>query len=104
MGNQATLSETKAGETWTGEVAVQAVAPVREVGTARGMSRVEDLLVSDGNGTARLSVWGEQVGQFHKGDHIALENCFVGTYKEGRTLVLGTFGSATKAKPATTKS
>lgn len=56
---------------------------------------VADVIVEDGSGTIKLTLWNEQIDQVNPGDQIKIENGYITSFKGDIQLNVGKYGKLT---------
>ena len=54
---------------------------------------VSNAKIADDTGTIRLSLWNDQIGNFHVGDQVEVENCYVSSFGGEQQLRIGRKGT-----------
>jgi replication factor A1 len=91
----------KVGELRTYSRRVNMVAKVLEVGEPREVTsssdgrlhQVAEALIGDSTGTVLLTLWDENIGKFHAGDVVEIENGYSGTFRGRLRLNIGKYGN-----------
>jgi len=94
----------KIGELRTYSRRVNLVGKVLEIGDPREVSsgsdnmlhQVAEVLIGDSTGTVLLTLWDENVGKFHEGDVVEIENGYSGTFRGRLRLNIGKYGNISK--------
>jgi len=93
------ISELEIGAakgTVTGELT--SVGEPRDIITKFGKkTRVQDTTLADKSGECRLSLWGDDIGKYAKGNTVKVENGYVSVFKGQTQLSAGKLGKISKA-------
>jgi len=75
------------------------IPPMRAVITRFGdQSYVSNVVIADGTGSIKLSLWNEQIDAVHVGDHVEIENGYIASFAGEPQLRLGRKGSVSVSK------
>ncbi len=71
---------------------ILSIGETREINTRSGTKKVAEATIGDETACALLSLWDDQIGQYHEGDVINIQNGYVSLVRGSIRLNIGKYG------------